>query len=84
MGGGTEHREPGSKGLFSSAGQGLAFRTRKSRGNPELIAARKASLAEFVAEGGSIQGWVRREGLSSGRGSQIWALIVADMGAQAI
>ncbi|WP_206518672.1 hypothetical protein [Stakelama tenebrarum] len=71
-----EHREPGSKGRTR--------KSRPSRANPELIAARKASLAEFVAEGGSIQGWCRREGLSSGRGSQIWALIVADMGAQAV
>lgn len=42
------------------------------------------SLAEHVAEGGSIAGWARDNALAESRGFQVWAVIRREMGAQAI
>ncbi len=44
----------------------------------------KAVVAELVAEGWTIAAAAASLGVSQQRGSQIWRLIVEDMGAQAI
>lgn len=70
------------KGLFSTSNQGLAFRTRR-RATELAVRRQKASLAEHVANGGSVRAWSEANGLSQSRGSQLWRQIVADMGSQA-
>lgn len=42
------------------------------------------SLAEHVAEGGSITGWARDHGYADSRGFQVWSIIRTEMGVQAI
>ncbi len=57
------------------------------KGSPEAIAkteSQKASLAEHVAEGGTVSGWARHNGVAESWAWQLWRKIRADLGAQAI
>lgn len=47
------------------------------------LAPEKVSLAEHMAEGGTIAGWERLHGVKKDRGHYVWGRIRADLGAQA-
>lgn len=47
------------------------------------LAPEKASLAEHMADGGTIAGWERVARVKEGRGHYVWGRIRADLGAQA-
>jgi hypothetical protein len=78
--------QPGSKGIFSTASHGLAFRTRRrpKKGPTAETRRQMASLAEHVAEGGSINAWAALAGVSTSRARQIWGRIKAAVGTQAV
>ncbi len=85
--------EPNGRGLFHTPSNGLSFRARRTGGvKPAVrprdiiaqrVAERKASLAEYVANGGSINNWSRENGMSTSGGGRLWREIVAEMGWQA-
>lgn len=87
--------EPGSKGLFWTIGAGAAFRSRKQRNGPLPVKQRKvhyltaskeankASLAEWMAEGGTLSGWARAKGFHPESAGRLWRSIRADLGSQA-
>lgn len=76
-------------GIFSTAGRGLAFKSRvrrstKVRGAWSAETRRQIdSLCEFVANGGSAAAWARKMGLSQSRASYLWRMVVANYGWQA-
>lgn len=48
------------------------------------VSAQKASLAEHVAEGGSISGWARASDVKEPWAFALWSKIRADLGPQAV